>query len=35
MSLGLLRAALRPGAEVCVVRAVAPQREVLLTDQSS
>jgi transposase len=35
MSLGLLRAAWRPGDEVCVVRAVARQREVLLTDQGS
>lgn len=30
MSLGLLRAALRPGAEVCVLRAVARQRDTLL-----
>ena len=30
MSLGLLRAAWRPGDEVCVVRAVVRQREVLL-----
>jgi hypothetical protein len=29
MSLGLLRAAWRPGDEVCVVRAVVRQREVL------
>ncbi|WP_454743926.1 IS110 family transposase [Cupriavidus necator] len=35
MSLGLLRAAWRPGGEVCVVRAVARQREVLLTEQAS
>lgn len=35
MSLGLLRAAWRPGAEVCVVRAVARQREVLIAEQSS
>ena len=35
MSLGLLRAAWRPGDEVCVVRAVVRQREVLLTEQGS
>ena len=35
MSLGLLRAAWRPGDEVCVVRAVVRQREVLLTEQAS
>ena len=35
MSLGLLRAAWRPGDEVCVVRAVARHREVLLTEQAS
>jgi transposase len=35
MSLGLLRAAFRPGVDVCVVRAVARQREVLIADQSS
>ncbi|CAG9187748.1 IS110 family RNA-guided transposase [Cupriavidus pinatubonensis] len=35
MSLGLLRAAWRPDGEVCVVRAVARQREVLLTEQGS
>ncbi|RQS55800.1 IS110 family transposase [Burkholderia sp. Bp8963] len=35
MSLGLLRAAWRPGEPVCVVRAVARQREVLLAEQSS
>jgi len=35
MSLGLLRAAWRPDGEVCVVRAVARQREVLITEQVS
>lgn len=35
MSLGLLRAAWRPGDEVCVVRAVVRQREVLLAEQAS
>jgi transposase len=35
MSLGLLRAAWRPGDEVCVVRAVVRQREVLLAEQGS
>ena len=35
MSLGLLRAAWRPGGEVCVVRAVVRQREVLLAEQAS
>ncbi|MEO7107026.1 MAG: IS110 family transposase [Rhodoferax sp.] len=35
MSLGFLRAAWRPGNEVCVVRAVVRQREVLLDEQSS
>jgi transposase len=35
MSLGLLRAAWRPDGEVCVVRAVVRQREVLLTEQAS
>ncbi|PKO85120.1 MAG: IS110 family transposase [Betaproteobacteria bacterium HGW-Betaproteobacteria-12] len=35
MSLGLLRAAWRPGDEVCVVRAVVRQREVLLIEQAS
>ena len=35
MSLGLLRAAWRPSAEVCVLRAVARQRETLLTEQAS
>lgn len=34
MSLGLLRAAWRPSGEVCVVRAVVRQREVLLTEQA-
>jgi transposase len=35
MSLGLLRAAFRPGDEVCVLRAVSRQREVLLDEQAS
>ena len=35
MSYGLLRAAFRPSADVCVIRAVARQREVLLTSQAS
>jgi hypothetical protein len=35
MSLGLLRAAFRPGNEVCVARAVVRQREVLLAEQAS
>lgn len=35
MSLGLLRAAFRPGQQVCVVRAVARQRDVLLAGQAS
>ena len=35
MSYGLLRAAFRPGADVCVLRAVMRQREVLLTQQAS
>lgn len=35
MSLGFLRAAWRPDGEVCVVRAVARQREVLVTAQAS
>ena len=35
MSLGFLRAAWRPDAQVCVVRAVARQREVLLVEQAS
>ena len=35
MSLGFLRAAWRPAGDVCVVRAVARQREVLLTEQAS
>jgi transposase len=35
MSFGLLRGAFRPDGEVCVVRAVARQREVLLSEQAS
>ncbi len=35
MSYGLLRPAFRPDADVCVIRAVARQREVLLTSQAS
>ena len=35
MSHGLLRAAFRPTADVCVMRAVARQREVLLREQAS
>jgi len=35
MSLGLLRGAFRPGDEVCVLRAVSRQREVLLDEQAS
>lgn len=35
MSLGFLRRAWRPDGEVCVVRAVARQREVLLIEQAS
>lgn len=35
MSLGFLRAAWRPDCEICVVRAVARQREVLLIEQAS
>jgi transposase len=35
MSLGLLRAAWRPSAEVCVLRAVARQRETLITEKAS
>ena len=35
MSLGLLRAAWRPKAEVCVIRAVARQRETLIAEQAS
>jgi hypothetical protein len=35
MSLGFLRAAWRPEGDVCVVRAVARQREVLITEQAS
>ena len=34
MSLGLLRAAWRPGEQVCVVRAVVRQRKVLLAEQA-
>jgi transposase len=35
MSQGYLRAAFRPGEQVCVVRAVARQRDVLLVEQAS
>src|ERR1700719_4973454 len=35
MSLGFLRAAWRPHGDVCVVRAVARQREVLVAEQAS
>lgn len=35
MSYGLLRAAFRPPAEVCTIRAVSRQREVLLKEQAS
>jgi transposase len=35
MSLGLLRAAWRPGDQVCVLRAVVRQRAVLLSEQAS
>ncbi len=35
MGLGLLRAAWRPSAEVCVLRAVARQRETLIAEQGS
>ena len=35
MTLGFLRAAWRPAGEVCAVRAVARQRDVLLVDQAS
>ena len=35
MSLGLLRAAFRPGPEVCVLRAVSRQRDTLLAEQAS
>ncbi len=35
MSQGYLRAAFRPGEEVCVVRAVARQRDVLIAEQAS
>jgi transposase len=35
MSLGFLRAAFRPDAEVCELRAVARQRDILVTEQAS
>jgi transposase len=35
MSLGLLRAAWRPAGDICVVRAVARQRELLIMEQAS
>ena len=35
MSYGLLRATLRPDAEVRVLRSVSREREVLLTEQAS
>ena len=35
MNLGLLRAAFRPGPEVCVLRAVARQRDTLQAEQAS
>ena len=35
MSLGLLRAAWRPAGDICIVRAIARQREVLITEQAS
>ena len=35
MSLGFLRAAFRPDGDVCQLRAVARQRETLLTEQAS
>ncbi|SFU46269.1 hypothetical protein SAMN05216339_102374 [Nitrosomonas eutropha] len=35
MSFGLLRAAFRPGAEVCAIRAIVRQREVLLAEQAA
>lgn len=35
MSLGFLRRAFRPDAEVCELRAVARQRDILLTEQAS
>ena len=35
MSLGLLRAAFRPDAQVCELRAVARQRDILLKEQTS
>lgn len=35
MALGLLRAAWRPAGEICVVRAIARQRELLIKEQAS
>jgi transposase len=35
MSFGLLRAAFRPSSQVCVMRAISRQREVLLIEQAS
>jgi transposase len=35
MSMGLLRAAFRPDAQVCELRAVARQRDILVTEQAS
>ena len=35
MSLGFLRSAFRPDAEVCELRAVGRQRDILLTEQAS
>jgi transposase len=35
MSLGFLRAAFRPDREVCVLRAIERQRELLVTEQAS
>ena len=35
MSLGFLRAAFRPDSEICELRAVARQRDILLTNQAS
>lgn len=35
MSYGLLRAAFRPDADICMVRAISRQREVLLREQAS
>lgn len=35
MSYGLLRAAFRPDADICTLRAISRQREVLLTQQAS